>query len=128
VARSSHLHKAILEESVDPLSQLPGRVSAIEGQLIRLRDDVQSLRGDVVSLRGEFTAFQAEVRSDFLAVRDEFVAVRVEIREGDQETRRQMRVLHEDVISRIALLQVGIDRWNGHRRPASPKGRRSKRR
>ena len=34
-------------------------------------------------------------------------AVRDEIRAGDEETRRQMRVLHEEVISRIALLDEG---------------------
>ena len=30
-----------------------------------------------------------------------------EVRAGDEETRRYMRVLHEDVISRIATLQDG---------------------
>jgi uncharacterized small protein (DUF1192 family) len=82
----------ILEEKVDALSQLPERVTGVETRLATLRD--------------EFTAFRAEVRG-------EFAAIRVEIRAGDEETRRQMRVLHEDVISRIALLQEGIDRRNG---------------
>jgi hypothetical protein len=39
-----------------------------------------------------------------------------------------MRVLHEDVISRIALLQEGIDRSNGNRRRSEPRSRRPKRR
>jgi hypothetical protein len=82
----------ILEEKVDALSQLPERVTGVETGLVTLRD--------------EFTSFRAEVRA-------EFAAIRVEIRAGDEETRRQMRVLHEDVISRIALLQEGIDRRNG---------------
>jgi hypothetical protein len=42
--------------------------------------------------------------------------LRTEIRAGDEETRRQMRVLHEEVISRIALLREGQQRRN-HRRP-----------
>ena len=37
-------------------------------------------------------------------VQKEFVQVRKEIHEGDGETRHQMRVLHEDVIDRIARL------------------------
>jgi hypothetical protein len=32
---------------------------------------------------------------------------RAPIRTGDEETRRQMRILHEEVISRIALLAEG---------------------
>jgi hypothetical protein len=38
---------------------------------------------------------------------DEFSAVRDEIRAGDEETRRLMRGLHEDVIGRFALLAEG---------------------
>ena len=40
-------------------------------------------------------------------MRDEFSAVREEIRLGDEDTRRYMRVLHEEVISRIATIQEG---------------------
>ena len=40
--------------------------------------------------------------------------LRTEIRNGDEETRRHMRVLHEEVISRLALLQEGL--------PASDEG------
>jgi len=32
------------------------------------------------------------------------------MRDGDDETRRQMRVLHEEVVSRIALFQEGRGR------------------
>jgi len=34
-----------------------------------------------------------------------FDQVENHIREGDEETRHQMRILHEEVINRIALLQ-----------------------
>jgi hypothetical protein len=63
------------------------------------------------------------------AVEVQLVAMRGEIRAGDEETRRHMRVLHEDVISRIVLLQEGIDRRNGgsrraaHKPPPSKRGR-----
>ena len=109
----------ILEEKVDALSQLPERVTGVEMQLVAVRDDLHSLRGEVTTLRDELRSFREEFtsRDEFTSFRNEvlreFAAVSVEIHAGDEETRRQMRVLHEDVISRIALLQEGIDRRNG---------------
>ena len=58
------------------MASLPSRVGALELQIVQLRNEM----------------------------RVEFSAVRAEIREGDEETRRYMRVLHEEVISRIATL------------------------
>jgi hypothetical protein len=66
----------VLEQKVEELASLPSRVGALELQIGQLRDEM----------------------------RVEFSAVRAEIREGDEETRRYMRVLHEEVISRIATL------------------------
>jgi hypothetical protein len=76
----------------------------------------QSIRND---LRAEMTAIGESIRDDLRAemtalgqsIRDD---LRAEIRAGDEETRRYMRVLHEDVVSRIAALTES--------RP--PKGRR----
>ena len=97
----------ILEGDVYALRQLPDQVSAVaadlaalRGDVTQLQGDVSQLRGDLTELRGDFTQFQGEVRAEFAAVRDE-------IRTGDEETRRQMRILHEEVISRIALLAEG---------------------
>jgi hypothetical protein len=45
--------------------------------------------------------------------------LRAEMRAGDEETRRQMRVLHEEVIARFALLDEHL---NGRKR--SPESRR----
>jgi hypothetical protein len=36
--------------------------------------------------------------------------LRREIREGDEETRRYVRVLHEEVLSRMAIIQEGLPR------------------
>ena len=48
------------------------------------------------------------VRGEMAGMRDSLLTVlRAEIREGDEETRRYMRVLHEDLVARIALLQNG---------------------
>ena len=69
----------ILEETVNELAMLPTRIEALKLQLVQLREE----------MRGEFSA------------------VRQEIREGDEETRRYMRVLHEEVLARIATLAEG---------------------
>ena len=70
----------ILAQMVEDLASLPARVTAVELQILQLRQ---------------------EMRAEFSAVRQE---LRAEIRQGDEETRRYMRVLHEDVIARLAAL------------------------
>jgi hypothetical protein len=75
-----------------PESTLPERVTVLEQkvELVSLRSRVGAVELQIVQLRDE--------------MRVEFSAVRAEIREGDEETRRYMRVLHEEVLSRIATL------------------------
>lgn len=68
-----------LEHRVEILEQLPGRVSALESQIVRLREEMHS----------------------------EFSAMQTVIRDGDEETRRYLRMLHEDLIRRIATLAEG---------------------
>lgn len=87
-----------LERRVTRLEQLPGRIDDLTSQISQLR---------------------SEMRGDFSAVRNE-----VAERTGALETKiddlgTQMRVLHEDVISRIARLHEG--------RPARPKRKSPKR-
>jgi hypothetical protein len=64
-------------------------------------------------MRDEFLSVRTEMRDEFSAVRNErhheSLSLREEIRLGDEETRRYMRVLHEEVISRIAMIQEGQD-------------------
>jgi hypothetical protein len=81
----------MLERRVEILEQLPERVTALEAQIVQLRDD----------MRAEFSATRAEARAG-----DEHVVrtLREEIRAGDEETRRFVRMLHEEVIERIKLL------------------------
>ena len=66
----------ILERKVEVLERLPERVTGVELQLVQLRDE----------MRAEFSATRAEMRA------------------GDEEMRRYMRILHEDVIARISML------------------------
>jgi hypothetical protein len=110
----------ILERKVEGLAKLPDRVGALELQVSQLRTE----------MRGEFSAVRTETRE----LTD---GLRREMRELNEETRRelsgriedlgtQMRVLHEDVISRIALLD---EHTNGPRstRHSSPHQPRKKR-
>ena len=91
-----------LEGKVELLKQLPARVSALESQVMQLRDE----------MRAEFSATRSALRNEF---RQELAAsatglrarLRQEIREGDEETRRLMRVLHEEVLARIETLGRG---------------------
>ena len=97
----------ILERKVEALETLPERVTAVELQLVQLRDEMHA----------EFSATRAEMRAGDEEIqrtlRDEIRAgdeetrrvLRDEIRAGDEETRRYMRILHEDVISRLALIE-----------------------
>ena len=82
---------AVLERKVEVLETLPARVAAVELQILQLRDEV----------RGEFSALRREIADGADLLRNE---LRAEIRQGDEETRRYMRVLHEDVIARITAL------------------------
>jgi hypothetical protein len=59
---------------------------------------LSDLRGEMIGFHSEL---RAELRAELNGMRDE---LRVEIRSGDEETRKQMRVLHEDVIARLALI------------------------
>ena len=81
----------ILERKVELLEALPARVTAVELQLVQLRGEMHV----------EFSAIRAEMTARVDALRDQ---LRDEVRSGDAETRRYMRVLHEEVIARIATI------------------------
>ena len=76
----------ILAEKVERLERLPARIDNLEVQILQCRE---------------------EVRAECSATRAEFIA---RIAEGDEETRRFMRVLHEDLVARIATIGEGRSR------------------
>ena len=91
------------ERGVEPVSPEDG--------VALLEEDVRELRGlheRVASLELNVLQFHAEVRAEVSAVRQDLQGavqlLRAEIRAGDAETRRYMRVLHEEVVSRIAAV------------------------
>ena len=84
----------IVEKKVESLETLPARVSAVELQIVQLRQDMNA---GFSAIRDDIRAVDESIRAD----------LRAEIRAGDEETRRFMRVLHEDVIARIAAIRHG---------------------
>ena len=71
-----------------------------------------TLRGEVV---GEFSAMRTEVAGEFSTLRTEVAGefsmqrahFETALANGQDETRRYMKVLYEDILSRIALLGEG---------------------
>lgn len=97
-----------LEIAMEGLNELPARVARLDDRVASLDGRVALLDGRVAllddraaSLEGQFLQFREEVRG-------EFSALRVEMRAGDEETRRelgtQMRVLHEEVLERLTVI------------------------
>jgi cell division protein FtsB len=73
-----------LERRVDALEQLPRRMDALEAQIVQLRGE----------MRSEFSATLA---------RDE--ALSRKMHELFESNERHMRLLHEDLVQRIATLK-----------------------
>jgi uncharacterized coiled-coil protein SlyX len=97
----------MLEERVTRLEELPSRVDAIGSQISQLRDDVggqiSQLGARVGGVEARIDALGARVSEMERTLREEIVA-------GDERILTQVRVLHEDVISRLVLIQEGQPR------------------
>ena len=78
-----------LEKTVEALESLPSRMDAFEERLDSVEGQIVQLRAE---MRAEFSALRTEMKAGNDALRTE---LRAEIREGDEETRTLMRVLHE---------------------------------
>ena len=106
----------ILERKVEGLELLPARMTALESQISQLGDEMrvefsairQELTAAVNGVRTEIRTVDQDIRREMHSLLGEVVA-RLELRisSGDAETRRYMRVLHEDVIERISGIQEG---------------------
>ncbi len=77
----------ILEQRVAMLETIPPRVSALEGRMSAVESQIAQLR--------------AEMHDEFSSTRLELLR---RISASEEETRRFMRVLHEEVIGRIATI------------------------
>ena len=126
---------------MDRLEQLPARIDSLGSQILQFRGEV---RVEFSAVRQEMRDLGETLRAEMRVMQQDLVA---RIDAGDEETRRQMgvmqqdlvaridetglqmRVLHEDVISRIALLNEGLNgpsRRSRARGPTKPSSRKPK--
>ena len=80
------------------LGQLPARMDRLESQIVQFRAEI---RADFSAVHQDM---QAGDEKTIATLRDEIRAVDESLREEIHQARRETRVLHEEVISRIALL------------------------
>ena len=86
--------RATLTQRVDLLEQNAGDLGELR---VEVRRELAAVRADV-------RAVEESLRAD---LKERFESLLTEIREGDEETRRYMRVLHEDLVVRIATINEG---------------------
>lgn len=86
-----------LEQRMDALETLPAQVANLATQILQFREDVDRALSAVRQDLGAEMAVQGN-------------QLRHEMREGDEETRRFMRVLHEEVIERLSRIEEGRPR------------------
>ena len=122
-----------VEQRLDRLEQVPGRLDQLTLEIVQRREEMNArfaaITDELVLLRSELRAefradlqamadtLRAEFRADLQAMAD---ALRAEMRALNEETRRHMLVLHEDLVSRITLLGEAL---NGKRRAPRATGR-----
>jgi hypothetical protein len=102
--RSADLAQRIdrVEHRMDSMEQrLDASFNALSTQILQSRreNDVAHL-----AMRTEFARDISALRGDMNA---QGTVLRVAIRDGDEETRRFMLILHEDTLSKIALISEG---------------------
>ena len=86
------------------LERLPERIDQLTSQFVQLRTEI---RDEFSAVREELASQIGELASQIGAGRKEFGGQITGLRGDIEEARRHMRVLHEDVISRLALIQEG---------------------
>jgi hypothetical protein len=85
-----------------------------------LTRQIAAVAGELKEFRGEFLQFRDWTRGEFSAVRQE-MATEFAVLRQEMATRSEMRMLHEEVIARLAVLQEGQVRRKPS--PRSPKRR-----
>ncbi len=77
-------------------------------RVLKLEEQMTSLQGlpkRVDDLALQVSQLRSEMRAEFSAVRGEMAAESVAVRDQIGDLGRQMRVLHEDLVGRVAWLQ-----------------------
>jgi hypothetical protein len=117
-----------LEQQMMEIRDLPAHVTEVRSEISQLRTETRgefsALRGEMATLgdalRGEMATLgntlRGEMAAGFAVVRGEMATFRAEMTARDEETSRHARMLHEDVIGRLALTREG--------KPRSPRTRK----
>lgn len=98
-----------LENRVTELEQLPARNGGLESQIQQLRTEMHvefsAVRTELrAEISGQGTSLRAEIAEQGTSLRGEIASLSARI----DEQGTHMRVLHEEVISRIALVQEAV--------------------
>jgi hypothetical protein len=89
----------MVETKLSTLEAFPERMTALESQFLQLRDE----------MRAEFSATRHEIHEGDDELRTRIDELTTTVRAGDQESQRLARILHEDLVSRIATIQEGLN-------------------
>jgi len=87
----------LLEERVTSLEELPPRMAGLELQIVQLRTEMHA----------EFSAVRGEIRSLGTGLREEIHSVETGLRLAIDEAQVQTRVLFEDFVARLAVVDEG---------------------
>jgi predicted nucleic acid-binding Zn-ribbon protein len=133
----------LLESTMADLNELPEQFKELSSQFLELRsdvrDEVSALRHEMVGmrgeLRGEMNAMRDELRGEMAEtrdeLRDEMAAMHTELAGAillcERRVVAEMRVLHEAVLERIALIGEGRTSAGRRQKPAVPPAGRKRR-
>src|SRR5215213_4657332 len=100
-----------LERRMTTLEELPARVGALESQVVQLRKEMHD---EFSALRGDVRVGDEETRRD---LRLEIKAMGDRLEAGIDDAKRLARVLHEEVIERISRIGEVLNGRRPGKRP-----------
>ena len=130
----------VLEKRVTSLEELPPRMSGLELQIVQLRTEMHAefsaVRGEIRSvdtglreeirsvdtglceeIRSVETGLREEIRSVETSLHEEIRSVGTDLRQAIGEAQVQTRVLFEDFVARLAVVDEGKNVVSRRRKP-----------
>lgn len=89
--------EGLLENVQGRLEDVDGRLGTVETQIVLLRADLEVRTTEILHV----------IDAGSNATQSMFEEVLAAVRSGDEQTRREMRVLHEELVERISRLGEG---------------------
>lgn len=119
VERLARLEEKVSQLEASPVSTLRTEMNTgfaeVRAEFAEVRAEVRAefaevraeVRAEFAEVRAEFAEFRAEVRQQFEAIDGRFGALEAKLDTGLEDTRRYMRILYEDLVTRIATIGEG---------------------